>query len=128
MDMLAPFTVTVLRDLCLHARCSPNQRPARVRAAGKGMTAASHHSPLGNHIERLEASDNAGHETVNVSEVRRQRYPRQGGQGSTVDDPGFSLPPRWAEHRVCVSYGFVETYITDPKHLKRIADKWKPLG
>ena len=27
---------------------------------------------------------------------------------------------------VCVGCGFVETYLADDKHLKTIADKWKP--
>ena len=30
-------------------------------------------------------------------------------------------------HQVCVSCGYVEAYISDPKQLKRIAEKWKPV-
>jgi len=32
----------------------------------------------------------------------------------------------YLKHNVCVSCGYVEAYVADPKHLKRIVEKWKP--
>ncbi len=32
----------------------------------------------------------------------------------------------YLRHYVCVNCGYVEAYIADDKHLKTIADKWKP--
>lgn len=32
----------------------------------------------------------------------------------------------YLQYYVCVSCGFAEAYVKDPKQLKRIAEKWKP--
>ena len=31
------------------------------------------------------------------------------------------------KYSVCVSCGYAEAYVADPKQLKRIAEKWKPV-
>ena len=30
----------------------------------------------------------------------------------------------YLKHSVCISCGYVEAYVADPKHLKAIAEKW----
>jgi predicted RNA-binding Zn-ribbon protein involved in translation (DUF1610 family) len=68
--------------------------------------------------------------------MKQSTCPKCGGKDIRAKegrDPQSTIPvspfrSAGLNYRVCVSCGFVETYITDPKHLKRIADKWKPLG
>jgi predicted nucleic-acid-binding Zn-ribbon protein len=48
------------------------------------------------------------------------------GQHSTI--PVTRFRGAYLTHRVCVSCGYVEAYVTDPKYLKLIAEKWKPVG
>lgn len=47
------------------------------------------------------------------------------GQHATI--PVTNFRGAYLKHQVCVSCGYVEAYVADPKHLKRIAEKWKPL-
>ena len=47
------------------------------------------------------------------------------GQHSTIPVTGFR--GAYLTHNVCVSCGYGEAYVADPKDLKRIAEKWKPV-
>ena len=47
------------------------------------------------------------------------------GQHTTI--PITNFRSAYLKHTVCVSCGYVEAYAADPKHLKRIAEKWKPV-
>ena len=66
--------------------------------------------------------------------MKQSPCPRCGGRDIRTSDikSGHSIPItsfRGAnlKYTVCVSCGYVEAYIADPKQLKRIAEKWKPV-
>ena len=45
------------------------------------------------------------------------------GEHSTI--PVTTFRGAYLKHNVCVTCGYVEAYVADPKQLKRIAEKWK---
>jgi len=61
--------------------------------------------------------------------------PKCGGKDVRTNDrknPHMAIPVTafrgaYVTQTVCVSCGYVEAYVTDPKYLKLIAEKWKPV-
>ena len=52
----------------------------------------------------------------------RTHSSKQSGQALQVT----TFRGAYLRHYVCVACGYVEAYIADDKHLKTIAEKWKP--
>jgi hypothetical protein len=66
--------------------------------------------------------------------MKQAHCPKCGGKDIRISDltSGHTIPVtrlRAANlrYQVCVSCGHVDAYIADPKQLKRVAEKWKPV-
>jgi predicted nucleic-acid-binding Zn-ribbon protein len=67
--------------------------------------------------------------------MKQSTCPRCGGKDIRTSDlksehstiPVTRFRNAYLRHNVCVSCGYVEAYVADPKQLKRIAEKWKPV-
>ena len=66
--------------------------------------------------------------------MKKSRCPKCGGTDVRPQPPKMArealqitaFRTAYLRHYVCVACGFVETSLADEKHLKTIADKWKP--
>jgi predicted nucleic-acid-binding Zn-ribbon protein len=66
--------------------------------------------------------------------MKKGRCPKCGGKDVRPQTPKLArealqitaFRTAYLRHYVCVACGYVETYLADDKHLKTIADKWKP--
>jgi len=64
--------------------------------------------------------------------MKQRLCPKCGGKDMRTSDiksthiQVSALRGAYLQYYVCVSCGYVESYITDPKQLARIAEKWKP--
>jgi predicted nucleic-acid-binding Zn-ribbon protein len=65
--------------------------------------------------------------------MKQSPCPKCGGKDIRTSDAQHatiqvtSFRGAYLKHAVCVSCGYVEAYVADPKQLKRIAEKWKPV-